>query len=228
MSKATTQEALKDFQALGVALKRRAKEAAAEAARERARLAAEQAKRRQQARLREEFARAVGPVTQVPDKGWAEMHRPRPAPEPLQRQRDEQLALQEALSDEVDIESLLLTDDGLSFRRPGIGPDVVTRLRRGHWAIQSQIDLHGLRRDEAREALSAHIRESLRRGHRCVRVVHGKGLGSRDRQPVLKGKVRNWLVQRAEVIAFCQARPIDGGSGALVVLLRPGQPRAAS
>jgi DNA-nicking Smr family endonuclease len=61
-----------------------------------------------------------------------------------------------------------------------------------------------------------------------VRVVHGKGLGSRDRQPVLKGKVRNWLVQREEVIAFCQARPIDGGSGALVVLLRPGQPRAAS
>ena len=117
MSKAGTGEALKDFQALSAALKRRAKEAAAEAARERVRLAAEQAQRRQQARLREEFARAVGPVTHVPDKGLADLRRPRPAPEPLQRQLDEQQALQEALSDEVDIESLLLTDDGLSFRR---------------------------------------------------------------------------------------------------------------
>ena len=219
MSKAVAQEALKDFQALGAALKRRAKEAAAEAARERARLAAEQAQRRQQARLREEFARAVGPVTQVPDKGLAELRRPRPAPEPLQRQRDEQLALQEALSDEVDIESLLLTDDGLSFRRPGIGPDVVTKLRRGQGAIQSQIDLHGMRRDEARDALSAHIREAQRRGHRCVRVVHGKGHGSPGRQPVLKAKVQRWLGQSAEVAAFAQASGPQGGAGALIVLL---------
>ena len=212
--------ALKDFEALGAALKRRAKEAAAEAARERARQAAEEAERREKARRRDEFARAVGPVTQVPDKGLAQIHLPRPAPEPLQRQLDEQKALQEALSDEVDIESLLLTDDGLSFRRPGIGPDVVTKLRRGHWAIQSQIDLHGLRRDEARDALSAHIRESLRRGHRCVRVVHGKGHGSPGRQPVLKAKVQRWLGQSAEVVAFAQASGPQGGAGALIVLLK--------
>jgi DNA-nicking Smr family endonuclease len=159
-------------------------------------------------------------VTQVPDKGLADLKRPQPAPEPVQRHLDEQQALQEALSDEVDIESLLLTDDGLSFRRPGIGPDVVTKLRRGHWAIQSQIDLHGLRRDEAREALAGYIRESMRRGHRCVRVVHGKGHGSPGRQPVLKAKVQRWLAQCAEVVAFAQASGPQGGAGALIVLLK--------
>ncbi len=220
MSRAAEASALKDFEALGAALKRRAKEAAAQAARERARQAAEEAERRQQTRQRDEFARAVGPVTQVPDKGLADLKRPRPAPEPVQRQLDEQQALQEALSDEVDIESLLLTDDGLSFRRHGIGPDVVTKLRRGHWAIQSQIDLHGLRSDEAREALIAHIREALRRGHRCVRVVHGKGHGSPGRQPVLKAKVQRWLGQSDEVVAFAQASGPQGGAGALIVLLK--------
>jgi DNA-nicking Smr family endonuclease len=220
VSRAAETTALKDFEALGAALKRRAKEAAAQAARELARQAAEEAERRQRARQRDEFARAVGPVTQVPDKGLADLKRPRPAPEPVQRQLDEQQALQEALSDEVDIESLLLTDDGLSFRRHGIGPDVVTKLRRGHWAIQSQVDLHGLRRDEAREALVAHIREALRRGHRCVRVVHGKGHGSPGRQPVLKAKVQRWLGQSAEVVAFAQASGPQGGAGALIVLLK--------
>ena len=220
MRRAAEASALKDFEALGAALKRRAKEAAAQAARERARQAAEEAERRQQTRQRDEFARAVGPVTQVPDKGLADLKRPRPAPEPVQRQLDEQQALQEALSDEVDIESLLLTDDGLSFRRHGIGPDVVTKLRRGHWAIQSQIDLHGLRSDEAREALIAHIREALRRGHRCVRVVHGKGHGSPGRQPVLKAKVQRWLGQSDEVVAFAQASGPQGGAGALIVLLK--------
>ena len=220
MSRAAEASALKDFEALGAALKRRAEEAAAQAARERARQAAEEAERRQQTRQRDEFARAVGPVTQVPDKGLADLKRPRPAPEPVQRQLDEQQALQEALSDEVDIESLLLTDDGLSFRRHGIGPDVVTKLRRGHWAIQSQIDLHGLRSDEAREALIAHIREALRRGHRCVRVVHGKGHGSPGRQPVLKAKVQRWLGQSDEVVAFAQASGPQGGAGALIVLLK--------
>ena len=155
----------------------------------------------------------------LPYPGRADVGLPRPAPEPLQRLRDEREALREALSDEVDIESLLLTDDGLSFRRTGIGPDVVTKLRRGHWAIQSQIDLHGLRRDEAREALASFVREATRRGQRCVRVVHGKGHGSPGRQPVLKAKAQRWLGQCAEVIAFAQASGPQGGAGALIVLL---------
>ena len=210
---------MKDFTELAAALKSRQRELAAEAARERARQREAEAERRRAQRQRDEFARAIGPVHALPDPGRADVQRPLPAPEPLQRLRDEREALREALSDEVDIESLLLTDDGLSFRRAGIGPDVVTKLRRGHWAIQSQIDLHGLRREEAREALAGFVREATRRGQRCVRVVHGKGHGSPGRQPVLKAKVQRWLGQCAEVIAFAQASGPQGGAGALIVLL---------
>lgn len=145
-----------------------------------------------------------------------------PQPTPLSRRRDDEEVLRSALSDDIDVDSLLDTDDSLSWRAAGIGPDVVRRLRRGEWAIQAQIDLHGHRVDEAREALVAFLRGALQRDQRCVRVIHGKGLGSQGRTPVLKGKVRGWLVQRQEVIAFCQARAAEGGSGALVVLLRPG------
>ncbi len=128
--------------------------------------------------------------------------------------------LDASLSDEIGIELYLETDEALSYRRHGIGPDVVRRLRRGEWAVKGQIDLHGLRTDEAREALTAFLNRALRDEWRCVRVIHGKGLGSVGREPVLKAKVPRWLVQRQEVLAFCQARPNDGGSGALIVLLR--------
>ena len=217
--KAAAAQRLKDFDALAEALRRRRKEEAARAAREAARQReAEKAERARQ-RLRDEFTLAVGPVQRLRTPARADVGRPKPPPEPVQRQRDEQAALREALSDEVDIESLLLTDDGLSFRRPGIAPDVVTKLRRGHWAIRAQIDLHGLRRDEAREALAGFIRAEFRQGRRCVRVIHGKGHGSPGRQPVLKGKVQRWLGQCDEVIAFTQASGPQGGAGALIVLL---------
>ncbi len=127
--------------------------------------------------------------------------------------------LREALSDDFDVESLLDTDDALSYRRAGIGPEVVRKLRRGVWAIQAQLDLHGLRRDAARERLAAFLRDAARQGLRCVRVVHGKGNGSPGRQSVLKGKVQSWLVQKNQVLAFTQARGSEGGAGALIVLL---------
>lgn len=133
---------------------------------------------------------------------------------------DEQAALQESLSDEFTVETLLDSDAALSFARPGIGPDVLRKLRRGHWVIQDQLDLHGKRTDEAREALADFLRDAGKRGLRCVRIIHGKGLGSFKKEPVLKNKVRNWLVQKNEVIAFCQARAVDGGAGALIVLLK--------
>jgi DNA-nicking Smr family endonuclease len=167
------------------------------------------------------FRKTVGEVE--PLKGKARVEHPRKAPAPIahQRLRDERAALAESISDEFDAMSLLETDDALSWQRDGIGAEVVRKLRRGHWVIQAQLDLHGARRDEARELLAEFLRASLRRGERCVRIIHGKGLGSVDKQPVLKSKVRNWLVQKDEVLAFCQARPQDGGSGALIVLLRP-------
>lgn len=193
----------------------------ARAAQEAARLAAE---RERQAR-KNLFANAVGPVQPLRTSGHKHL-RPAPAlPLPLQRERDEQAVMQEALSDEFDAETLLHTDEHLSFRRPGMGVDVVRRLRAGTWSIQRQIDLHGLRREDAREALGQFIREAHKAGLRCVRVVHGKGLGSPGRMPVLKGRVHSWLIQKNEVMAFVQARPVDGGAGALVVLLRPVRAR---
>jgi len=154
--------------------------------------------------------------------GHAAPERPRPAPQARQRERDDAAVLVEAISDGFDAESLLDTDDALSFRRRGVGIDVVRKLRRGVWVLQGEIDLHGLRRDEARERLSAFLHEATRSGKRCVRVVHGKGHGSPGREPVLKGKVKSWLVQRSEVLAFTYARAADGGHGALIVLLKPG------
>ena len=123
------------------------------------------------------------------------------------------------MSDEVDISTLLHTDDRLSYTRSGVGLDVVQNLRRGKWAIQRQIDLHGLRLEEARQALGQFLRESHAHGIRCVRVVTGKGLGSIGKTGVLKDKVPRWLVQRNEVLAFAQAQPAHGGAGALLVLL---------
>lgn len=222
----TKLRALSDLSALRDALAQREREAAEAAARERAaRAAAERARRV----FADTISQTLGPVTPLPPHGrrhGPHELQPRPAPEPRQRQLDEQAALKEALSDEVDVESLLLTDDHLSFRRAGVGADVVTRLRRGHWAIQAEIDLHGLRREEARDALAAFVRQAAQRGQRCLRVVHGKGHGSPGRQPVLKGKVQRWLGQSAEVIAFTQASGPQGGAGALIVLLAGSVGRA--
>jgi DNA-nicking Smr family endonuclease len=158
-------------------------------------------------------------VQPVPDKRRAVLKKTPPPPRPMQFKLDEEAVLIEAISDEFDVSTLLETDDLLSFRRPGIGTDVTRKLRRGDWSIQRQLDLHGLRRDEARETLSFFIREAHKHGIRCVRVVHGKGLGSPGKAPVLKSRVHSWLVQKKEVLAFVQAKPADGGGGALVVLL---------
>ena len=207
---------LADLKLLRKAMRDAEREAAAAAARAQAEIARLQ-------RERDLFARSVGPVVPLQPPARAAIILPRPHPEPRQRLRDEAAVLAESISDEFDVESLLETDEALSFRRRGIGPEVVRKLRRGVWAIQAQLDLHGARRDEARERLAAFLREAVRGGLRCVRVIHGKGNGSPGREPVLKGKVRSWLVQKNEVIAFTQARAQDGGHGALIVLLKPSK-----
>ncbi|MCA3239518.1 MAG: Smr/MutS family protein [Curvibacter sp.] len=167
------------------------------------------------------FRQAAGRVQPLAVPAESPLRAKKPRPVPLQRQRDEKAALQETISDEFDASTLLETDEHLSYRRPGIGLDVIRKLRRGDWAIQAQLDLHGLRTDDAREALGQFIRESQKQGLRCVRVVHGKGLGSPGKMPVLKGRVQSWLAQKKEVLAFVQARPAEGGAGAVVVLLQP-------
>lgn len=189
------------------------------------RLAAELAHERRAAAARladqenRAFELAVGPVEPLRHAARVQHVFEPPAPEPRQREADERAVLLQALSDEIDIDSLLDTDESLSYRRDGISVEVVRKLRRGHWSLQGQLDLHGLRRDAARDALGQFVHESARRGLRCVRVVHGKGHGSPGREPVLKGRVRRWLVQKNEVLAFVQARASEGGAGALIVLL---------
>jgi DNA-nicking Smr family endonuclease len=167
------------------------------------------------------FTRAVGKVAPIANQERVWSPPQRPTPRPLQQDLDDEAVMHESMSDEFDISTLLDADDQLSFRRPGIGTDVTRKLRKGEWSIQGQIDLHGLRSDEARNAMGQFIRDAKRMGWRCVRVVHGKGLGSPGKEPVLKSKVQRWLVQKKEVLAFVQAKPSDGGGGALVVLLGP-------
>ncbi len=199
--------------ALKVTLEERARKEAARRERE-----AEAA--RQEQAVREQFSRAVGPVQRLADSGRAMRTQASVEPIPRQRIAEEAQALASSLSDELDVTTLLDTDADLAFRRQGIGPDVLSRLRRGHWSVQRHLDLHGMTREVAREALALFIRHAERDGLRCVRVVHGKGNGSPGREPVLKGKVRSWLVQKSEVLAFAQAPAPDGGHGAVLVLLR--------
>ena len=169
------------------------------------------------------FMRAVGKVAPIANQERVWSPPQRPSTRPLQQDLDNEAVMHESMSDDFDISTLLDADDQLSFRRPGIGTDITRKLRKGEWSIQGQIDLHGLRSDEARNAMGQFIRDAKRMGWRCVRVVHGKGLGSPGKEPVLKSKVQRWLVQKNEVLAFVQAKPSDGGGGALLVLMGPSQ-----
>jgi DNA-nicking Smr family endonuclease len=143
----------------------------------------------------------------------------------LQTWRDEQAALRESM-DGIPPDNDLETGEELVYVRDGIGTHVLRKLRRGHWIIQDELDLHGFNSADARELLREFLAQCMRKGLRCVRIVHGKGLRSKNRQPVLKGKVAVWLMRRDEILAYCQARPTEGGSGAVVVLLKGGRRKA--
>ncbi|WP_230409694.1 Smr/MutS family protein [Undibacterium fentianense] len=187
----------------------------------RAKAEAERIAKEKQAKIEANLFRSVvGDVSELKKTEKVYPVTPKPAPLPFKHFEDEKKALQESLSDEFDAGTLLESDENLSFTRPGVGLDVAKKLRQGNWVIQAQLDLHGMRRDQARDSLGEFLRKSLRSGLRCVRIIHGKGLGSINKEPILKNKVRNWLIQKDEVIAFSQATAADGGAGALIVLLR--------
>jgi DNA-nicking Smr family endonuclease len=144
--------------------------------------------------------------------------RERRRPSAASRRADEARVLAESLgfdAHDLDVES----GDELGFRRDGISESVLRRLRRGEYAIRDEIDLHGMTQDEARAALGAFLAEAVSQGQRCVRIIHGKGLGSGHRGPVLKSAVNRWLRRHGDVVAFSSARRNDGGTGALYVLL---------
>ncbi len=112
--------------------------------------------------------------------------------------------------------------DDEAFLRPGLPRRVLSDLRKGRWPNQGELDMHGMARDEAREALGHFLAASLRQGRRAIRLIHGQGHGSKGREPVLKQLSKSWLSQREEILAFCQARPHEGGEGAVLVLLKAG------
>ena len=166
------------------------------------------------------FREAVRDVAPLPVSDRV-LHPPkRRRPLPYQSMRAEREALAASLRNRVEWDVGVETGEESIFLRDGVSAQVLKKLRRGHWVIQDQLDLHGLRSDEARRRLVEFLNACIRRGTRCVRIIHGKGLRSKNREPVLKRKVAGWLSRRDEILAFCEARPADGGAGAVVVLLK--------
>jgi DNA-nicking Smr family endonuclease len=135
------------------------------------------------------------------------------------RHGDEQQMLQESISSELDLSAPEHIDD-MSFQRGSVTRKIMRELRRGKYAVQEEIDLHGCTRPEAKSALQAFINDCVQQGLSCIRVIHGKGIRSGPDGPVLKAAVNHWLRQWDTVLAFCPARPSDGGTGAIYVLLR--------
>ena len=190
----------------------------------------EKAEREERARVaRQEaglFRTALGGVKKLPESNRYVPNAPpginvtiKPA-RPRSQAEDNADVMREAMSDAFEVDHLLDDDPTLSFTRAGVGSDVVRKLRKGVWPVQDELDLHGLRRDAARDQVGAFLASAGRRKLRCVCIIHGKGLGSAGGEPVLRSMVHSWLEQKDEVIAFCAAN-VDGRShGALIVLLR--------
>jgi DNA-nicking Smr family endonuclease len=153
---------------------------------------------------------------------WDRVHHEPPPPPAIPRhsRHDEHKALRETLEGDYLLDLQLEGGDEAVWLRDGMPRSVLRDLRRGRWVVQDKLDLHGMNRDEARLSVAEFLGDSYRHGQRCVRIVHGKGLRSPGREPVLKKLVQGWLAQRHEVLAFCQARTIEGGAGALIVLLQ--------
>lgn len=171
-----------------------------------------------------DLAQAFADVQRIRPRNRADLRAASPAPIPRQRIADEQDAL---LASKYGAEPALGAweagqeqEHGQTFLRAGLGSDVLAKLRRGHWALQGELDLHGLNSDEARDTLADFLLDARARGARCVRVIHGKGLTSPGKEPVLKGKVRRWLAHWDDVLAYSEAPRHAGGGGAVLVLLR--------
>jgi len=165
----------------------------------------------------EEFRRAVADAQPLA-RPRKVIQRRRPAPVARQRLRDERAALAESLGP-VTLDDTLDSGDELAYLREGLGRDLLRKLRRGHWVVEDELDLHGMNRHAAAISVTEFLRHCRHRRLGCVRIVHGKGRGSHQREPVLKGLLRKWLL-RQDVLAFSQAPAAQGGSGAVLVLLK--------
>lgn len=164
------------------------------------------------------FRAAVGDARPL-EHDRAEPPRRRRSGRAQMRRADERAVLDESLN--ADLEAMeWMNGDTLRYRRPEIGERTLRKLRRGGYRVDAELDLHGYTVREAREVLREFLADAAQCRWRCVRIIHGKGLGSGHRGPRLKGSVDAWLRRREQVAAFVSARQVDGGSGAVYVLLR--------
>jgi DNA-nicking Smr family endonuclease len=165
------------------------------------------------------FREAVSDVRPLAVPPKVRATRPKPHPRASFRRRDSAAVLLESLeltAADLDVE----LPDELRFRRPGIQESVLRKLRRGQYRVSAECDLHGLTVPEAKQTLREFLARCIAQQERCVRVIHGKGLRSGPRGPVIKSAVNVVLRRTAAVLAFCSARPVDGGTGAIYVLLQ--------
>jgi len=167
-----------------------------------------------------EFREAMEGVIPLPPHGRIPHNSPRLPPLPRHLLQDERAAVLASLEDPIRWDEDAEYESDASFIRPGLARYTLRRLRRGDWHIQAELDLHGLTKLEAKGEIVHFLHECRRRGTRCIRIIHGKGLRSKNREPVLRQHVRYWLMQQEAVLAYVQARPVDGGSGAVIVLLK--------
>lgn len=171
------------------------------------------------------FQAAVGDVVPLKTERRVLHEPPKPRPRPRQRELDESQAVAESLHGPLEIDDLLAIGEAEAYLRPGLSRNVLRDLRRGRWAIQDHIDLHGMNRYQAHEEVSLFLSASAASGKRCLRIVHGRGYGSPGRQGVLRLLVKSWLARSRHILAFCHAAACDGGEGALWVLLQAVRPR---
>jgi DNA-nicking Smr family endonuclease len=164
------------------------------------------------------FRRLMGDARPIMRDPRAPDYRPKPSPRARFSREEDTAVLRESLEAGID-ELEAGAGEALRFSRPSVGRRAMRKLARGSFSVQGEIDLHGMTVAEAKPALREFISASVFHGHTCVRVVHGKGLGSGERGPVLKTKVNNWLRRWDEVLAFASTRQVHGGTGAVYVLL---------
>ena len=165
----------------------------------------------------DEFRRAVADAQPLKARPKVVQQR-RPAPVPRQRLRDERAVLDESLGP-VSLDDALDSGNELTYLAEGLQRDVLRKLRRGFWVVEDELDLHGMNRHVAAVSVAEFLKTAKKRRLGCVRIVHGKGRGSHNREPVLKGLLRKWLL-REEVLGFSQAPAAQGGAGAVLVLLK--------
>jgi len=164
------------------------------------------------------FRKSVGDAKPLKQDSFI-ADKPKPKAQATKREADNLVFIEEMSNADFD-STLLERGDQLIFTRPGVQNNILKKLRRGHYKIEAELDLHGMTVDSAKIALTDFLKICMARSQRCVRIIHGKGLGSINKQPVIKNKLNQWLQKTDIAQAFCSARPADGGTGAIYLLLK--------